>query len=199
MLITVVLVIKTRAEVTRVATITNEVSENFKTELRGVEGVTVTNEGTIRFYSQSEGANNQLFKSDSADLTLAFRLALDSIAPKFFDELERVFSQSREARVEIREIRIEGHTDSEGGDDYNLLLSQKRATQTWFEIRDRILIKRSPEFQKYCKAQLVTVGFGETKLLDSNGELVEESGARENKTLSRRVELSVLFKGFGKE
>jgi len=199
MLITVVLVIKTRAEVTKIAEKENEVSENFKTNLNGIEGVTVTDDGTIRFYSQSNSKESQLFQYGSFELTEAFLTGLDSITPKFLDELEKVFSDSEKSRVEIREIRIEGHTDSNGDDDFNLRLSQDRATQTWFEIRDKILSKRSAEFQEYCKSKMVTVGFGETKLLNESGDLLQDSLGKESATLSRRVELSVLFKGFGKE
>jgi len=199
MLITVVLVIKTRADVTKIAEKEKEVSENFKTNLNGIEGVTVTDDGTIRFYSQSNSKDGQLFQYGSFELTSAFITGLDSITPKFLNELEKVFSNSEKSGVEIREIRIEGHTDSNGEDDFNLRLSQERATQTWFEIRDKILSKRSLKFQEYCKSKVVTVGFGETKLLDENGVLLQVSGGRENSILSRRVELSVLFKGFGKE
>lgn len=199
MLITVVLVIKTRAEVTKIVEKEKEVSENFKTNLNGIEGVTVTDDGTIRFYSQSNGKEGQLFQYGSFELTQTFLIGLDSITPKFLDELEKVFSDSEQSGVEIKEIRIEGHTDSNGDDDFNLRLSQERATQTWFEIRDKILSKRSAEFQEYCKSKMVTVGFGETKLLNDYGELIVDNGGIENSTLSRRVELSVLFKGFGKE
>ena len=198
MLITVVLVIKTRSEVTKIAEKEKEVSENFKTNLNGIEGVTVTNDGTIRFYAQNNSKEGQLFPHGSSELTTEFRTGLHSITPKFLDELEKVFTDSEKSGVEIKEIRIEGHTDSTGYDDLNLRLSQERATQTWFEIRDNILRKRSPEFQEFCKSKIVTVGYGETKLLNSDGMLFQNSGDQLNSNLSRRVELSVLFKGFGK-
>jgi len=198
MLITVVLVIKTKADVTKIAEKEKQVSENFKTNLNGIEGVTVTDDGTIRFYSQNNSKEGQLFGYGSFELTSVFKLGLDSIAPKFLTELEKVFSDTKKSGVEIKEIRIEGHTDSDGDNDLNLRLSQERATQTWFEIRDKILIKRGQEFQDFCKGKIVTVGYGETKLLDDEGLFLQDSKAKENSTLSRRVELSVLFKGFGK-
>jgi outer membrane protein OmpA-like peptidoglycan-associated protein len=199
MLITVVLVIKTKAEVTKIAEKEKEVSNIFITNLSGIEGVTVTKDGTIRFYSQNNSKEGQLFEYGKFELTSAFKSGLDSIAPKFLDALEKVYYESEKSGIEIKEIRIEGHTDSDGNDDLNLRLSQERATQTWFEIRDKILSKRDREFQEYCKTKIVTVGYGETKLLDDKGFLVQNSKAKENSTLSRRVELSVLFKGFGKE
>lgn len=199
MLITVVLVIKTRAEVTKIAEKEQEVSGNFKTNLDGIEGVTVTNDGTIRFYSQSDGIREQLFDYDSFELTSGFQLVLNQSVPHFFDELEKVFENDSTSGVTIKEIRIEGHTDSIGEDDYNLGLSQNRATQTWFYIRDNILTQKSQKFQDFVRSRIVTVGFGENKLLNESGMLVSESKGVENKTLSRRVELSVLFKGFGQE
>lgn len=199
MLITVVLVIKTQTDINNIKDATEGITNNFTTKLTGIPGVTVTDDGTIRFYSQSNGIEDQLFEYDSYELTSTFVAGLDSITPVFLNELEKVFDDLGNSKVEIKEIRIEGHTDSKGNDDYNLRLSQERATQTWFTIRDKILSKRSLEFQEYCKSKMVTVGFGETKLLNENGELIVENGGVENSTLSRRVELSVLFKGFGKE
>jgi len=199
MLITVVLVIKTRAEVTKIAAVQEEVTQTFQTNLKGIEGVTITDDGTIRFYSQTNKREDELFENGQAELTPAFVTGLALITPIFLNEIEKKFKEFEEFKIDIKEIRIEGHTDSNGDDDFNLRLSQERATQTWFEIRDKILSSRSPEFQKYCKSKIVTVGFGETKLLDGNGHLIEDSKGKENVILSRRVELSVLFKGFGKE
>jgi outer membrane protein OmpA-like peptidoglycan-associated protein len=199
MLITVVLVIKTRAESAKITDTQEGVADVFQVNLEGIEGVTVTNDGTIRFYSQGKRKDGELFEYGKAELTPAFAIALASITPIFLNELEEKFRKLEESKIDIKEIRIEGHTDSNGDDDFNLRLSQERATQTWFEIRDKILSKRSPEFQEYCKSKLVTVGYGETKLLDENGLLIKSSRGKENPILSRRVELSVLFKGFGKE
>lgn len=196
MLITVALVIKTRTDVTIISETVDEVTGGFNSGLKDIEGVTVTDDGTIRFQSQSEGAGEQLFKYDSFELTSGFTSVLNQSVPHFFDVLEKVQNDSARG-VTVKEIRIEGHTDSIGEDDYNLRLSQERATQTWFYIRDNILPQKPLEFQDFVKSRIVTVGFGENKLLDGNGNLILDRGFPENKALSRRVELSVLFKGFG--
>jgi outer membrane protein OmpA-like peptidoglycan-associated protein len=65
-------------------------------------------------------------------------------------------------------VRIEGHTDEEGGEEYNLFLSQKRATSL-----KKYLVKKGIAPEK-----ISTVGFGEKKPLSKN--------AQEN----RRIEIS---------
>jgi len=53
-------------------------------------------------------------------------------------------------------IRIEGHTDSRGGEDYNLRLSQDRAASVRAYLIDRGVAPK----------RLHSVGFGETRPLD---------------------------------
>jgi outer membrane protein OmpA-like peptidoglycan-associated protein len=71
-------------------------------------------------------------------------------------------------------LKIEGHTDSEGGDKLNVALSKKRA-----KIVENYLIKEG-----ISKDRLSTNGFGEEKPITNNNT---EQGRAKN----RRVELYI--------
>lgn len=68
-------------------------------------------------------------------------------------------------------LRVEGHTDSQGSDAYNLDLSQKRAES----VRQRL------QTDGVSEDQIVAAGFGETRPVSTN-----ESS--EGRALNRRVE-----------
>ncbi len=70
-------------------------------------------------------------------------------------------------------IRIEGHTDSQGDDDYNQSLSEKRADAVVKVLTMDYSVK---------KTQLESSGYGETKPIDNNNTL-------EGRAKNRRVEL----------
>ncbi|MCS6818532.1 MAG: DUF5723 family protein [Chitinophagales bacterium] len=74
-------------------------------------------------------------------------------------------------------LKIEGHTDSDGDDQFNLILSQKRA-----EAVKRYLIGRGVDGSK-----LETEGFGETRPIADNK-------TKEGKQKNRRVEMKIIFK-----
>lgn len=76
---------------------------------------------------------------------------------------------------EITKIRVEGHTDSDGNDDYNLKLSQARA-----ESVVNFLIASGIE-----SSRMVPRGFGETQPVVAND-------TDSNKQLNRRVEFIIL-------
>ena len=73
-------------------------------------------------------------------------------------------------------FRIEGHTDSFGGDDYNTMLSLRRAeaVKEWLVHSKNI----APE-------RISTVGLGKTRLL------VPGNGTVEQQKLNRRVEILI--------
>lgn len=81
------------------------------------------------------------------------------------------------------EIRLESHTDSRGGDDYNLLLSKRRARSA-FEY----LVERGIE-----PTRIQYEGYGETRLLNkcSNGVECTE----EEHEVNRRTIVKVIRKG----
>jgi outer membrane protein OmpA-like peptidoglycan-associated protein len=72
-------------------------------------------------------------------------------------------------------LEIGGHTDSEGPDDFNLILSQGRAQA----VVDYLIT------QGINKSQLTAVGYGETKPLDKRD-------TKSAKAINRRVEFTVI-------
>jgi outer membrane protein OmpA-like peptidoglycan-associated protein len=101
------------------------------------------------------------FKFDSLKLTSDSRALL----PKIYNSIERRSS---------RNIRVVGHTDTSGGEGYNLELSRERA-----EAITNILINEGVE-----KSSIQTTSHGEEDLLVETADNVVEP-------LNRRVEVIV--------
>lgn len=102
-----------------------------------------------------------------------FNFGKTSLSSDSFTELDRLvefFSHNPSIKVEIA-----GHTDSDGPDDYNLILSQARAQ----EVVNYLKSKGVSEMQLSAK------GYGETKPIDSNLTM-------EGKAVNRRVEMIVV-------
>jgi OmpA-OmpF porin, OOP family len=79
-----------------------------------------------------------------------------------------------ESNPQIKKVQVQGHTDSKGGDAFNLGLSKRRAqaVAAW-------LVKNGID-----KARLEAQGFGETKPIDSND-------TEEGRAVNRRVEFHI--------
>ena len=104
---------------------------------------------------------------------ITFNLNQTSIRSQFAGTLDSVALVLKEFDQTI--IQIEGHTDSQGADSYNQLLSESRASS----VRD-FLLNQGIE-SKRTRA----VGYGERSPVASNGT---ESGREQN----RRVELTLV-------
>ena len=85
------------------------------------------------------------------------------------------------------EIRIESHTDSRGSDDYNMLLSKKRAKAAFDYVVSKGI---DPN-------RLLYHGYGETRLLNKCANGVECS--EEQHEVNRRSIVKVVRKGEYKE
>jgi outer membrane protein OmpA-like peptidoglycan-associated protein len=135
-----------------IETIQNRLREKIPSvEVTGSEQGIVINVGEI------------LFKFDSDELT-----------ENASDDLNNIVDVLRE--FNDRKIRVIGHTDSTGPEDYNLSLSLRRAKRTATELR-----KRSSDFE----GRVTYIGMGESKPIASNDT---EDGRRKN----RRVEIIIL-------
>lgn len=122
-------------------------------------GVSVTRDGENIILNMP---GNLTFATDSTNVKSSFDPVLDAVS--------EVLNEYKSTMIQVA-----GHTDSTGGDRYNLLLSQQRAQAV------------SNKLSGYGVEQvrLDTVGFGETQPIASNNTA---SGREQN----RRVELTLL-------
>jgi outer membrane protein OmpA-like peptidoglycan-associated protein len=103
-----------------------------------------------------------------------FDTAKATIKARSFNILDQVASVLK-ANPQITEVRIEGHTDSRGADDYNKKLSQQRADA----VRD-FLVKAG-----VAADRLTAEGYGEEQPIADN----DSAAGRER---NRRVEFSIV-------
>jgi outer membrane protein OmpA-like peptidoglycan-associated protein len=89
--------------------------------------------------------SNTFFDFDSANLKAGAYTELDRVA-----RVLREYPQTR--------IRVEGHTDSKGAEDYNMQLSQRRA-----QAVTNALIQRGVD-----PVRMESIGFGETQPISSS-------------------------------
>lgn len=105
---------------------------------------------------------NVTFAVNSADISSSFYPVLDSVA-LVFKEYDQTF------------VEIAGHTDSDGTEAYNQLLSERRAESVAAYLRSRQIMGQ----------RLITVGAGETRPIASNA-------TPEGKAQNRRVEITIV-------
>ena len=95
------------------------------------------------------------FDFDSATLTPDGRLQVGNLARALKDE-----------RIKDYRVRIEGHTDGQGSDQYNQTLSRRRAEA----VRDALTARYGIAFDR-----LETRGFGKSQLLYPNDPAAPEN------------------------
>ena len=122
-------------------------------------GVSVTRDGDNIILNMP---GNLTFDTDSSTVKSSFSPVLDAVA-EVLKEYESTM------------VQIAGHTDSTGGDRYNLLLSQQRAQAVANQLGGFGV----------QQVRMDVVGFGETQPIASNGT---PSGREQN----RRVELTLV-------
>ncbi len=111
------------------------------------------------------------------DSKIMFDFDSARIKPESFNILNQV-ALTLKANMQLKRIRIEGHTDDQGSDVYNLTLSQKRAESVMAYLIERGV----------AEFRLEAVGYGESKPLVSGSG---ESARAKN----RRVEFTILQEG----
>ncbi|MDX1803732.1 MAG: OmpA family protein [Alcanivorax sp.] len=122
-------------------------------------GVSVTRDGDNIILNMP---GNLTFDTDSSTVKSSFKPVLDAVS----DVLKE---------YESTMIQVAGHTDSTGGDRYNMMLSQQRA-----QAVANVLAGYGVQ-----QVRMDVVGFGETQPIASNSTA---SGREQN----RRVELTLL-------
>ncbi len=189
----------------------NVLQEEFEPE-QAAGLVTLDSTLTLRLIDH----NLKMFKRDEAVLQPSFRFALDQMLPRYLALIARDTVLPR-----IAEIRIEGHTDSDGNavynnkqgryysDDlfkggkrekeaflsyaYNLELSQRRARAVLAYIRTRPEYRNmDPKKRDRLDFLFSGVGMSYSRCLDKEGKYVFLSGKKEDKPASRRVEFKIV-------
>lgn len=125
---------------------------------------------SVRFTKKS------MFDQDKSDIKPDFRVILDS----FFPEYLKLLSYYRNS---IEEIRIEGHTSSEGDYFHNMNLSQDRSRK----VLDYCYHLVTKEEQDWMREKATANGL-------SYSHLIYDNIGREDIDRSRRVEFRVVTK-----
>jgi OmpA-OmpF porin, OOP family len=100
-----------------------------------------------------------------------FKTASDELLEESYYVLERSAFNSLEAYPNVR-VEIAGHTDNQGSDDYNLVLSEKRAKAVMNYLVNRGI----------AASRLTAKGYGKTRPIASNN-------TPEGRAQNRRVEI----------
>lgn len=132
--------------------------EEFREELSGT-GIDVIREGdNIRLVMPS----NITFASNQSYITSGFHATLNDVA-KVLTKFDKTY------------LSIEGHTDSQGSNEFNQNLSEQRA----ISVRNYLVQ------QNILDGRLQVTGYGETKPLVDNS-------SDKNRAINRRVEIQII-------
>lgn len=145
-----------------------DLQDEFKEDLK-VWRATIDSSLCIRFQEPA-----MLFDNDKAELKPLFKDILDDFFPRYIKVLNRP-----EYKENIVEIRIEGHTDSNGGYFHNMELSQNR-TRSVLEYCFGLMTQ---EQFIWAKSLITANGLSSSQPILVHGV--------EDKSLSRRVEFRV--------
>ncbi len=145
-----------------------DLQDEFKDDLK-VWRAEIDSTLCIRFQEPS-----MLFDNDQATLKANFQAILNDFYPRYIAILNKP-----EYRDNIEEIRIEGHTDSNGSYFHNMELSQDRTRA----VLEYCLTLMNPNQVDWAKNHITANGLSSSHPILRNGV--------EDKDLSRRVEFRV--------
>jgi len=107
------------------------------------------------------------------NLQIEFDVNSYAIRPDSFSLLNELAKALNDPRLRDKAVFLNGHTDSDGAEDYNLRLSMNRA----LAVKHYLIINRS-----VASNRLIVYGYGESMSLKPNTSVA-------NKQLNRRVEI----------
>ena len=145
-----------------------DLQDEFKEDLT-IWRATIDSTLCVRFQEPS-----MLFDEGDDNLKQNFKQILDDFFPHYIEVLMRP-----QYKENIEEIRIEGHTNSNGGYFSNMELSQNRTRA----VLQYCLNMMPPDDMEWAKALITANGLSSSHLIMKDGE--------EDKELSRRVEFRV--------
>ncbi|MBQ0141995.1 MAG: OmpA family protein [Prevotellaceae bacterium] len=157
------------------------INKDFSDVFVGVDGIEIMPDsvGSIRFYP-SNGAD-QMFKINKDSMLPNLETRINKIGKKFV----RQAIDLKKAGKNILEIRIEGHTDTDGTFLHNMSLSSDRAYAVYEHIYNKCGLNE--EERSFVKNYMISVGY-------SYAKTVKDEFGKENKDKSRRIEFKIITK-----
>ncbi len=170
-----------------------EFVDNFRIiiEKKGWQSIEIADSATIRFSVRSTSPS-PLFDQGSSTPTAYFDRILFQFIPDYLAELHKLYAK-KDSFI-IREIRIEGHTDSKSDYLFNLKLSSERA----LAVQQKLLVHPvwqiyDPQFKSFLEKNSIACGYSYSRRLDKSGNYLTNPGMVEDYDKSRRVEFRILL------
>lgn len=154
-------------------------NKEFEKDLKGW-GAVIDKDLTIRFQQP-----DITFDRNSANLKLEFKKILDDFFPRYINIM-----MSNNFINNIEEIRIEGHTSSEGNYFKNMELSQDRSRTALEYIMSSANINLTLDQKDWLKKHFRAIGYSSAKPLNKDA-LTLQKEEQEDFEKSRRVEFRV--------
>ena len=145
-----------------------KINDNFRKEQETDNKLHVSKDLSMRFLKAST-----LFPQGKSELTDSFKITLNEVMPKYLDILANLDSAQT---AMVKEIRIEGHTDTDGTFLHNMTLSSARAFAVYKYIHDNCSLNN--EERKFVEDYMISVGY-------SYAKTVKDEFGKENKDKSR--------------
>lgn len=166
-----------------------ELIGEFETIFKEQPAIEVADSATIRFSIKNE----QLFEPSNHKPTTYFKGILNEFIPLYYGQLEALYREERDFFT-IKEIRIEGHTDTIGDYVNNLITSSARALEIQkYIVRHDYFKNLNPTFQEFVLGNSIACGYAYTRPLDIAGSSITAEDQIYDPDKSRRVEFRVLF------
>jgi len=158
-----------------------DIAKEFRDDLASWNAIIDSTDLSVRFLTnEALDAKVSYFSKGSPTPSQSYKEILNDFFPRFL----QVISDPR-YRESIEEIRIEGHTDSDGGYMYNINLSQGRAREVLnycLQVADNM--ENGEELMNWARYKITANGLSYSHpILNADGT--------ENKDLSRRVEFKI--------